>query len=57
MTTLPDELARRIGRACCRCAVEFDGEHGQPVLCHTCHDKQAAYQGGIPKAWLEEKAP
>ena len=45
------------GEVCARCAVEFDGAHGRPVLCYTCHG--LAEFGGVyrlTKAWLEEKA-
>jgi len=47
------------GEVCAKCKVEFDGEHGTPVLCFHCYDNNAARLSGawaLPKAWLEEKA-
>lgn len=50
--------AQQKGEACAKCGVEFDGQHGRPVLCHTCHDSLLpGLKAGLPypKAWLEEK--
>lgn len=46
------------GEICAKCGVEFDGAHGQPVLCHTCYgEPNNRNRLALPKAWLEEKAP
>lgn len=52
----PDPYQVANGEVCTRCGVEFDGAHGKPVLCYTCHDPYAAGPFRLPKAWLEEKA-
>lgn len=58
MTSDDHFLRKERGEVCSRCGVEFDGAHGKPVLCYTCHPIGASIGGPfyLPKAWLEEKA-
>lgn len=52
-TGLPPEVEN--GSQCANCKREFDGAHGRPVLCVTCHNVVSGHYSGLPKAWLEEK--
>jgi hypothetical protein len=53
-TGLGPEVER--GEICASCHVRFDGAHGEPVLCHTCHAKAGEVWPRLRKAWLEERA-
>ena len=51
------DILVQAGELCAKCHVEFDGRHGVPVYCHSCHDeiKGKGMEPQLAKAWLEEK--
>ena len=52
MGQIADEIIA--GEICALCMIPFTQEHGYPVACRDCYDKNCGYQKAVYKTILEE---